>query len=65
MPGNGTYKLTADFSVVSYGVARIVRDINFTPADPTKPDVALCRIFTDRTDAKKILNALKQEATHD
>lgn len=55
---NGTYKLTGDFEVVAYSGV-FVRDINLTPADKRLPDVAVCRIFTNREDAEKILAALK------
>lgn len=54
---SGIYKLTADFEVVPYSGV-FVRDINFTPEDNRMPDVGVCRIFTSRADAEKILAAL-------
>ena len=59
----GTYKLTNDFMLSQYtdtlnsGIT--VRDINLTPADRRLPDVAVCRIFSSRADAEKILLALR------
>ena len=58
---NGTYKLTGDFEVVAYS-GKYVRDINFTPDDRRLQDVAVCRIFTSREDAEKILAALQAGA---
>ena len=61
---NGTYKLTADFSLSHYTDpphdGRVVRDINLTPSDKHLPDVAICRVYSSRTDAEKILAALQQ-----
>lgn len=62
---NGTYKITGDFAL-SHQTAPlcaglIVRDINLTPNDGRLPDVAVCRIFTSRADAEKILAALVGE----
>jgi hypothetical protein len=54
----GIYKLTDDFQVVQYS-GEYVRDINFTPDDRRFPDVAICRVFSSREDAKKILSALQ------
>jgi len=54
---SGTYKITADFEVIPYS-GKWVRDINFTPNDRSLPDIAVCRIFTSRVDAEKILAAL-------
>lgn len=60
---NGTYKLTGDFALSHHTDplhdGRIVRDINLTPDDRRLPDVAVCRIFTNRADAEKILRALQ------
>jgi hypothetical protein len=56
---DGTYKITGDFRVESYGHTSVVRDINFTPSDRSLPDVGICRIFTTREDAVIILNALE------
>jgi hypothetical protein len=62
---NGTYKLTGDFALSHHTNpmhdGRIVRDINLTPNDRRLPDVAVCRIFTNRADAEKILAALVGE----
>lgn len=62
---NGTYKLTNDFSLSHHTdplhSGRIVRDINYTPADKRLPDVAVCRVFTSRADAEVILRALQRE----
>jgi len=61
---NGIYKLTADFTLSKYTdpmhEGRMVRDINFTPDDERQPDVAICRIFSDREDAETILAALRR-----
>mgnify|MGYP001609998679 FL=1 len=59
---NGIYKLTVDFDTSAYTdlAPRTVRDINFTPAATRLPDVAICRIFSDRVDAEKILAALQE-----
>ena len=55
----GTYKLTNDFEASDYPWdASMVRDINFTPADKRLPDVAICRIYSNRLDAEIILMAL-------
>jgi len=54
----GIYKLTQDFELVPYS-GRFVRDINFTPDDRRLPDIAICRVFSNREDAEKILAALK------
>jgi len=55
----GIYKLTGDFEAVAYS-GEFVRDINLTPDDRRLPDVAICRIFSSRADAEKILNALQK-----
>ena len=59
---NGTYRLTKDFATSVHAdplhSGRIVRDIELTPNDRRLPDVAVCRIFTNRADAEKILAAL-------
>lgn len=59
---SGTYKLTGDFALSHHTDpmlgGRIVRDINLTPTDERLPAVAVCRIFTNRADAEKILAAL-------
>lgn len=66
----GTYTLADDFALSHYTdplhEGRVVRDINFTPNDQRLPDVAVCRIFTNRADAETILLALQsaQRATH-
>ncbi len=51
----GTYKLTEDFTDTA---SRTVRDINLTPKDKRLPDIAVCRIYTNREDAKITLAAL-------
>lgn len=60
---NGPYKLTSDFALSHHTDplhdGRIVRDINYTPADTRLPDVPICRVFSSRTDAEKILAALQ------
>ena len=60
---DGTYKLTADFQLSHWTDpllrGRVVRDINFTPSDSRLPDVAVCRIYTNRGDAEKLLAALQ------
>jgi hypothetical protein len=56
--GRGTFKLTGDFEVVPYS-GQFVRDINMTPSDRRLPDMAICRIFSNREDAEKILRALQ------
>ena len=56
--GSGIYKLTDDFEVEAYS-KKYVRDINFTPDDRRLPDMAICRIYSNRADAKKILRALQ------
>lgn len=55
--GTKMYKLTEDFEETAYS-GRFVRDINFTPDDKRLPDVAICRIYSSREDALKILAAL-------
>lgn len=55
--GTGTYKLTCDFTAPAYS-DKTVRDINFTPDDQRLPDMAICRVFSSRADAEKILRAL-------
>ena len=57
----GTYKLTADFTTPHSIdlVPRLVRDINFTPADTRLPDVTICRVYSSRADAEKILAAMQ------
>ena len=57
MSAAGTYKITGDFEVVPYS-GKFVRDINLTPTDQRRPDIAVCRVFTNRADAEKILAAL-------
>jgi hypothetical protein len=57
---NGIYKLTEDFQVVQFS-GKYVRDINFTPDDRRLPDIAVCRIFTNRQDAEIILQALRDQ----
>ena len=56
--GSGIYKLTEDFEDVAYS-KKYVRDINFTPSDRRLPDLAICRIYSSREDAGKILHALQ------
>ncbi len=56
--GIGIYKLTDDFEVIPYS-GQFVRDINLTPDDRRMPDMAICRVFSSRQDAEKILNALR------
>ncbi len=56
--GQGRYLLTNDFRLNGYG--EIVRDINFRPTDGRLPDQAICRIFSARADAERILAALEQ-----
>lgn len=51
------YKLTEDFEIVAYS-GKYVRDINLTPSDRRLPDVAICRIFSNRRDAELILKTL-------
>jgi hypothetical protein len=54
------YKLTADFNATNmHGQSIAVRDINYTPDDRRLPDVAVCRIFSSRDEAQKILAALR------
>jgi hypothetical protein len=54
----GIYKLTDDFKLSHYTSplhdGMVVRDINFTPEDEKLPDVAICRVFSSREDAKNI-----------
>ncbi len=57
MKRDGEYKLTEDFEIEPYS-GKFVRDINFTPDDRRLPDIAVCRIFTDRDDAEFILACL-------
>ncbi|MDO8595788.1 MAG: hypothetical protein Q7R45_04105 [Sulfuricaulis sp.] len=57
MNTTGTYKITGDFEVVTYS-GKFVRDINLTPTDKRLPDIGVCRVFTSRADAEKILAAL-------
>ena len=54
------YKLTADFEAENmFGQRITVRDINYTPDDKRLPDVAICRVFSSRDEAQKILSALR------
>lgn len=55
----GIFKLTNDFEIIPYSGA-FVRDINLTPTDTRLPDVAVCRVFSNRDDAERILNALQK-----
>ena len=54
----GYYKLTGDFEEVPYS-GKYVRDINFTPANRNLPDIGICRIYSSREDAEKMLGALQ------
>ena len=56
----GIYKLTGDFEVVPYS-GKFVRDINLTPDDRRLPDIAICRVFSSREDAEKILSTLQNQ----
>ncbi|OGC77188.1 hypothetical protein A2619_01125 [candidate division WWE3 bacterium RIFOXYD1_FULL_39_9] len=57
---NGTYKLTDDFEELGKNYSgKFVRDINFTPEDRRFPDIAICRIYSSREDAEKIIKALQ------
>jgi hypothetical protein len=60
---SGTYKLTADFALSHHTAPMrggcVVRDINMAPNDSRLPDVAICRVFSSRDDAEKILAALQ------
>ena len=62
---NGKFKLTDDFALSHHTDplhnGRVVRDINFTPADKRLPDVAVCRIFSSREDAEKILVSMQSK----
>ena len=58
--GHGVFKLTLDFEAVPFSGIK-VRDINFTPDDRRLPDLAICRVFSTRQDAEKILLALRCE----
>lgn len=57
--GKGTLKLTKDFEAVPYSNV-FVRDINLTPSDGRLPDQAICRVFSSRADAEKILEILRE-----
>ncbi len=54
--GSGTFKLTDDFCDPD---GRNVRDITFTPSDLRLPDMGICRVYSNRQDAGRILTALQ------
>ncbi len=62
--GDGTFKLTNDFEFHPYS-GIYVRDINFTPSDPRLPNQGICRVFSSRADAEKILAILQRESQSD
>ena len=57
------YFLTDDFAESEHTAplraGKIVRDITMRPADPTLPDVAICRVFDSRQTAIRLLKALQ------
>ena len=57
------YYLTDDFQAESYGHTVTVRDINFRPDNTRLPDEAICRVFSNRIDAEKILKSFEPHTT--
>lgn len=60
---NGTYKLSNDYMTSRYTdiTPRLVREIVFHPSDERLPCVGICRVYSSRADAEKILVALHRD----